>query len=117
MEITHTVTFGAATPVEGEMPTLMAPTNVRSVLNTAGSLIVGWDAAAGAEGYVIIAINTSDFSPLSMIVVGGGNDLRWFECGVRADLQRVRCLVRQQHQRSVRIRHDNGQLTRAIWKD
>ena len=44
-----------APPVE-----LMAPQNVRVVLNSAGTLVVGWDAVAGAEGYVVIAININD---------------------------------------------------------
>ena len=52
---------------------LTAPTNVREVLNTAGSLVVGWNAATGAEGYVVIAINISDFSSASSVVGVGVN--------------------------------------------
>ena len=34
--------------------------NVRTGLNTGGTVVVSWDMAAGADGYVIIAININD---------------------------------------------------------
>ena len=36
---------------------LMAPMNVREVLNTGGTIVVRWDAVDGADGYVVIAVN------------------------------------------------------------
>ena len=55
VEITHTVTFGAATPGEGEMVELMMPTGVtlRS-FPTSGSINVSWTAGQGAEGHVVL---------------------------------------------------------------
>ena len=37
---------------------LMAPMNVRVVLNNGGTIVVGWDAVDGADGYVVIAVNS-----------------------------------------------------------
>ena len=55
VEITHTVTFGAATPGEGEMVELMMPTGVtlRSFPGS-GSINVSWTAGQGAEGHVVL---------------------------------------------------------------
>ena len=50
---------------------LGAPMNVREVLNTAGSLVVGWDVATGADGYLIIAVDTADNSAISRVLIGG----------------------------------------------
>ena len=37
---------------------LMAPMNVREVFNRSGTIVVGWEAVDGADGYVVIAVNT-----------------------------------------------------------
>ena len=68
VEITHTVTFGAATPVEGEMVDVddadqrasrSSTPQVRSIVGERGML------TAGAEGYLIIGINTCCCSTLA----------------------------------------------------
>ena len=59
VEITHTVTFGAATPGEGEMVELMMPTGVRA--NSFLVLVnVEWTAGQGAHGHAVLLFNAAD---------------------------------------------------------
>ena len=59
VEITHTVTFGAATPVEGEMVELMMPTGVRAN-PFLGLVNVEWTAGQGAHGHAVLLFNAAD---------------------------------------------------------
>ena len=60
VEITHTVTFGAATPVEGEMPTLMAPTNVAPISLFAGQVGVAWQPGENAFGHLVVLFDSAN---------------------------------------------------------
>ena len=59
MQVIKTITFGAATPVEGEMVELMMPTGVRAN-PFLGLVNVEWTAGQGAHGHAVLLFNAAD---------------------------------------------------------
>ena len=79
VEITHTVTFGAATPGEGEMPTLMAPTNVAaSSFGASKTVGVSWTPGRGAQQHIAVLFSSDGSIIVDVEYLGATADSHTF---------------------------------------
>ena len=79
VEITHTVTFGAATPGEGDMPTLMAPTNVAaSSFGASKTVGVSWTPGSGAQQHIAVLFSSDGSIIVDVEYLGATADSHTF---------------------------------------
>ena len=73
------ITFGAATPVEGEMPTLMAPTNVAaSSFGASKTVGVSWTPGRGAQQHIAVLFSSDGSIIVDVEYLGATADSHTF---------------------------------------
>ena len=73
------ITFGAATPGEGEMPTLMAPTNVAaSSFGASKTVGVSWTPGSGAQQHIAVLFSSDGSIIVDVEYLGATADSHTF---------------------------------------